>query len=79
MVFEAEADRHSSTAGASTLTPRGREVAILVAQGLTNAEIGQRLMLAPGTVANHVEHIRRALGMTNRVQLAVWTVKQGLY
>ena len=60
------------------LTPRELEVAALVAEGLTNAEIAQRLVLSPGTVANHLAHIMRALGTRNRVQVAVWALRQGL-
>ena len=69
------------TAGApsvTALTAREREVAALVAEGLTNAEIARRLVLTPGTVANHVEHILRATGFRCRVQVAVWAVRQGL-
>jgi DNA-binding CsgD family transcriptional regulator len=52
------------------LTPRQREVAVLVAAGLTNMEIAQRLVLTPGTVANHVESILRRLGFRSRTQVA---------
>jgi DNA-binding NarL/FixJ family response regulator len=62
----------------TALTPREREVAALIAEGLSNAEIAQRLVLSPGTVGNHVGHILRALGARNRVQVAVWAVEQGL-
>jgi DNA-binding NarL/FixJ family response regulator len=61
------------------LTRREREVAALVAEGLTNVEIGDRLVVTPGTVANHVRHISKRLGLRNRVQLAVWAVEHGLY
>jgi DNA-binding NarL/FixJ family response regulator len=61
-----------------TLTPREREVAALVAEGLTNAEIARRLTITPGTVANHIEHIMRALRVRGRVHVAVWAVRQGL-
>jgi DNA-binding NarL/FixJ family response regulator len=63
----------------ATLTPREREVAAPVAEGLTNAEIAWRLVLTPGTVSNHVAHVMRALGARNRVQVAVWAVEQGLH
>jgi DNA-binding CsgD family transcriptional regulator len=52
------------------LTPRQREVAQLVAGGLSNAEIAQQLVLTPGTVANHVEGILRRLGFRSRSQVA---------
>ena len=60
------------------LTPREREVAALVAEGLTNAEIAARLVITPGTVANHLEHIMRSLRLQGRVRVAVWAVEQGL-
>jgi DNA-binding CsgD family transcriptional regulator len=52
------------------LTPRQQEVARLVASGLTNMEIAERLVLTPGTVANHVEGILRRLGYRSRSQVA---------
>jgi DNA-binding NarL/FixJ family response regulator len=63
----------------ATLTPREREVAALVAEGLSNTEIARRLVISPGTAANHVAHIMRTLRAWNRVQVAVWAVEQGLY
>jgi len=63
----------------TALTPRERDVVTLIAEGLSNAQIARRLVLTPGTVANHVEHILRSLRMENRVQVAVWAVKQGFY
>lgn len=60
----------------SPLTTREWEVAALVAEGLTNDEIAARLVLTPGTVSNHLGHIMRRLGARNRVQVAVWVVRQ---
>ena len=64
----------ASTAGAEPLTVREREVARLVAQGRTNAEIAATLFLAAGTVKNHLAVIQRKLGVRNRVGIAaaVW-------
>jgi DNA-binding NarL/FixJ family response regulator len=59
------------------LTPREREVAALVAEGLSNAEIAQRLALTEVTVANHVAHIMRRLRTRNRGQVAVWVAERG--
>lgn len=53
------------------LTPREYEVAELLAEGLSNEQIGARLVLVPGTVANHVAHILSKLGAESRVQVAV--------
>ncbi|NGY64218.1 tetratricopeptide repeat protein [Lentzea sp. NEAU-D13] len=57
---------------ASPLTRREREVAALVAQGLTNKEIAARLVIARRTAEGHVERILTKLGFTNRTQLAAW-------
>ena len=61
------------------ITRRQREVAILIARGLSNAEIAEQLTLTPGTVANHVENILRRLTLRSRTSIAVWAVERGLY
>ena len=53
------------------LSPREREVADLVAQGLTNAEIAQRLVLAPDSVKKNVTRILTKLDLRDRVQLVI--------
>jgi non-specific serine/threonine protein kinase len=58
------------------LTRREAEVAGLVAAGLTNAEIAQRLSVAPRTVDAHVEHIRNKLGFRSRTQIGVWAAER---
>lgn len=55
----------------AVLTPAEREVAALVAQGLTNREIASRLVLVEGTVKNHVSALLRKLGSGNRTALAL--------
>ncbi len=60
------------------LTPREREVAALVAQGLTSREIGGALVITEGTARLHVKHIIRKLGFSSRAQVAAWAVAQGL-
>lgn len=57
---------------AGPLTPREREVAALVAQGLTNREIAVRLYLSERTAQNHVQHILTKLNLSNRSQIAAW-------
>jgi DNA-binding NarL/FixJ family response regulator len=52
----------------STLTPRQAEILALVSEGLSNAEIGERLFLAEATIKWHVRKILRALGAANRAQ-----------
>lgn len=58
------------------LSRREREVAALVAEGLTNREIAQRLFISERTADGHLEHIREKLGVTNRAQVAAWFVAQ---
>lgn len=58
------------------LTRREREVAELVAQGLTNREIAGRLFLSERTADNHVQHILAKLGVPNRSQVAVWVTNR---
>ncbi|HQV20945.1 MAG TPA: helix-turn-helix transcriptional regulator, partial [Gordonia sp. (in: high G+C Gram-positive bacteria)] len=53
-----------------SLSQREQEVAVLVADGLTNKEIAQRLVLSPRTVEGHVEHALRKLNLTRRTQMA---------
>jgi DNA-binding CsgD family transcriptional regulator len=55
------------------LTAREFEVARLIAEGLTNAEIAERLAIAPKTASAHVEHILAKLGVTRRAEIAAWT------
>jgi DNA-binding NarL/FixJ family response regulator len=66
------------TSPAVMLTARQREVAAAVAEGLSNAEIAERLVLTEGTVDNHLGHIMQRLGAKNRVHVAVWAVEHGL-
>ncbi len=54
------------------LTRREREVAELVATGLTSREIAERFYLSERTVQNHVQHILTKLNLSNRSQIAVW-------
>ncbi|CAL9656554.1 ATP-binding protein [Streptomyces sp. enrichment culture] len=52
------------------LTPREREVADLIVEGLTNRQIAERLVISKRTADTHVEHILTKLGVTSRVQVA---------
>jgi DNA-binding CsgD family transcriptional regulator len=61
------------------LTKRQQQVAALIAQGLTNEEIGQRLTITPGTVANHIEQMLIRVGARNRAHLAALTVATGVW
>jgi DNA-binding CsgD family transcriptional regulator len=61
------------------LTRRHQEVAVCVAEGLSNDEIAERLNVSTGTVANHVQEILTRLGLRNRIEIATWAVERGLY
>ncbi len=56
--------------GWEALSPKEREVAALVAQGLSNPQIGERLYISRRTVETHLAHTFRKLGITNRIELA---------
>jgi DNA-binding CsgD family transcriptional regulator/tetratricopeptide (TPR) repeat protein len=60
------------------LTPREREVAVLVAEGLSNGEIGRRLFISTKTASVHVSAILRKLAMSNRSEIAAWAVRSGM-
>jgi NarL family two-component system response regulator LiaR len=60
------------------LTPREREVLKLLAAGLSNSEIAERLFLSVGTVRLHVSNILGKLGAPNRTSAAVIAMKHGL-
>jgi DNA-binding NarL/FixJ family response regulator len=60
------------------LTTRQREVATLIARGLTNRQIAQLLIIAPRTADNHVQHIFDKLGLSARAQVAAWVALQGM-
>jgi len=67
--------RPEAAAGAG-LTKREREVAALIAQGLSNREIANRLVVAQRTAEGHVENILSKLGFTSRAQVAGWLASQ---
>ncbi|HET9493381.1 MAG TPA: alpha/beta fold hydrolase [Chloroflexia bacterium] len=60
------------------LTRREREVAALVAQGRSNREIADTLVLSERTVESHVSNILSKLGFRSRAQVSAWAVEQGL-
>lgn len=59
------------------LTAREREIAVLVASGLSNREIAARLVISKRTVDAHVNHTFAKLGLSSRVQLTIWLRDRG--
>jgi DNA-binding NarL/FixJ family response regulator len=59
------------------LTPRQLQVARLVAQAMSNKEIGAQLGLSERTVEGHVEQICNKLGFNSRVQIGIWVTQVG--
>lgn len=60
------------------LTPREHEVLRQISQGLTNAEIANKLVIEPGTVKTHVARILAKLGLRTRVHAVIYAHKHGL-
>jgi non-specific serine/threonine protein kinase len=60
------------------LSPREREVVALVADGLTNRQIAEVLVIAERTAGTHVAHVLNKLGFSSRAQIAAWAVEHGL-
>jgi two-component system nitrate/nitrite response regulator NarL len=60
------------------LTRRELEILQLVADGLSNKEIGRKLLITEGTVKNHVHNALEKLHLENRIQAAAYIVRQGL-
>jgi predicted ATPase/DNA-binding CsgD family transcriptional regulator len=71
-----EPGRRDDAEAADALTPREREVAALVAQGLTNRQIAEALVIAKQTADRHVSNILAKLGFASRAQVGAWLVAQ---
>ena len=64
--------------GPAGLTPREVEVLRLLARGMSNKEIAERLVISPKTVANHIEHIYAKIGASTRATASLFAMQHGL-
>jgi NarL family two-component system response regulator LiaR len=64
--------------GLDELTEREREVLHLIAQGLNNRELAERMIISEKTVKTHVSNILSKLGLEDRTQAAIWALKHGM-
>ena len=68
----------TATSAVDELTPRERDVVVLIADGATNQQIASRLGVTERTARTHVSHILTKLGLASRTQAAMWAVRHGL-
>jgi DNA-binding NarL/FixJ family response regulator len=64
--------------GPAGLTPREVEVLRLLARGLSNKSIAERLVISPKTVGNHIEHIYAKINASNRAGASLFAMQHGL-
>ena len=76
--FASRAKEPHPAAELDAITQREREVMTLVADGLTNDEIAQKLYMSPATVRTHVSRAMTKLGVRDRAQLVVLAYETGL-
>ena len=63
---------------ATVLTPREREILVLVAQGRSNRDIANTLVISERTARTHVSNVLNKLALASRTQAALWAVREGL-
>lgn len=68
----------AATSGWDALSPKELEVVTLVAEGLSNPQIGERLFISRRTVESHLSHVFTKLDLSNRTQLAAAVIDRGL-
>ena len=76
--FAASAPQPRADPRLDALTPREREVLMLMARGLSNADLGRELVLEPSTVKKHVANVLAKLDLPSRSALNTWAHAHGL-
>ncbi|MFN6118999.1 MAG: LuxR C-terminal-related transcriptional regulator [Actinomycetes bacterium] len=66
----------SSARSSDALTARESEAAALIAEGLTNGQLAERLVISPTTAAVHVSNILAELGLSTRVEITTWEIRR---
>jgi DNA-binding NarL/FixJ family response regulator len=66
-------------AGRAPLSQREREIVALVAQGYKNKEIAEKMFISEQTVKNHLHNIFDKLGVSDRLELALYAIHKGLH
>ena len=68
---------HGEDSAFASLSPREREVLTLIAEGMSNAQIADRLSISEKTVRNHVSNLFDKLGVWTRAQAIVFAIERG--
>jgi predicted ATPase/class 3 adenylate cyclase/DNA-binding CsgD family transcriptional regulator/tetratricopeptide (TPR) repeat protein len=77
-VSRARGERKRPSAGWDSLTPTEMRIVALVATGLTNPQVAERMFIARGTVKVHLSHVFAKLGVSTRAELATQATRRGL-
>jgi two-component system, NarL family, nitrate/nitrite response regulator NarL len=70
-----EKDLHN-TSQTNSLTKREKEILLLISEGISNKQIADQLFISENTVKNHIKNLLEKLELENRVQLAIYAIKQ---